>query len=275
MFRPNLVKTKLAKGEKSFGIWLQSGEPLFAEIVAHVGFDFFIIDNEHGCGSLQSAIGQMRAASAGTSTAIVRIPSPDPVYLKRVLDSGAEGVLIPMVETAEQARICVEACRYPPLGKRGNSTGVLRADNYGLVEDYIARAHESLLVIPQIETVEGVRNARAIAEVDGVDIVFIGPTDLSGSAGLPNQTGHPAVEVLIAEAVAAARAAGKPVATVPRQGKPWQAVLDDGFDMVATGSEVYYFRLAAAQQMADWRAYCEAKRPSDVGASRSTAAGSA
>ena len=262
MFRPNLLKTKLARSEKAFGIWLQSGEPLFAEIVAHVGFDFFIIDNEHGCGSLQSAVGQMRAASAGPATAIVRIPAPDPIYLKRILDAGAEGVLIPMVETAEQARMCVEACRYPPRGRRGNSTGVLRADNFGLVEDYVERAHESLLVIPQIETVEGVRNARAIAEVDGVDIVFIGPTDLSGSAGLPNQTGHPAVETLIGEAVAAARAAGKPVATVPRQGKSWQAVFDEGFEIVAAGSEIYSFRVAAAQQMADWRAYCEAKQRS-------------
>lgn len=256
MFRPNLLKSKLAKGEKSLGIWLQSGEPLFAEIVAHVGFDFFIIDNEHGCGSLQSAIGQMRAASSSPASAIVRIPSPDPTYLKRILDSGAEGVLIPMVETAEQARMCVEACRYPPLGKRGNSTGVLRADNYGLVGDYVARAHDQLLVIPQIETVEGVRNAREIAAVDGVDVVFIGPTDLSGSAGLPNQTDHPTVEKLIGEAVAAARAAGKPLATVPRQGKSWQGVLDDGFNIVAAGSEIYYFRVAVAQQMAEWRAYC-------------------
>ncbi len=255
MFRPNALKQRLVRGEKSFGIWLQSGEPLFAEIVAHVGFDFFIIDNEHGCGSLQSAIGQMRAASGSPSTAIVRIPSPDPVYLKRILDAGAEGMLIPMVETAEQARMCVEACRYPPRGKRGNASGVLRADNYGLVGDYVAHAHDELLVIPQIETVEGVRNARAIAEVEGVDVIFIGPTDLSGSAGLPNQTGHPQTEALIVEAVAAARRAGKPVATVPRQGKSWQALFDDGLEIVATGSEIYYFRIAAAQQMAEWRRY--------------------
>lgn len=253
MLRPNALKNRLANGDKAFGIWLQSGEGIFAEIVGHLGFDFFIIDNEHGFGSLQTAIGQMRAASASAATAIVRIPSPDPTYLKCILDAGAEGVLIPMVETVEQARACVDACRYAPRGLRGNASGVLRADGYGLVEDYVARAHESLLVIVQIETVIGVHNAPDIAAVDGVDVVFIGPTDLSGSAGLPNQTGHPQVEALIAEAVAAARAAGKPVATTPRQGKTWQALFDEGIDVVATGSEIDYFRVAAAQQMAEWR----------------------
>ena len=122
------------------------------------------------------------------------------------------------------------------------------------------RAHESLLIVPQIETVTAVRNAGAIAAIDGVDMLFIGPSDLSGSAGLLDQTGAPEVERLIAETVAAVRAAGKPLATVPRDGKSWQALFDDGYAVVASGSDIAIFRAAAAALAEEWRGHRDRRR---------------
>jgi 4-hydroxy-2-oxoheptanedioate aldolase len=255
VFRPNRLKARVLAGERSLGTWLQSGSATFAEMAAAAGFDFFIVDQEHGLGSIEEAVDIMRAASGGEATVIVRVPSSDPVYLKRLVDAGVEGVLVPMVETAEEARAVVAACRFPPRGGRGNAWDITRSSSYGFANDYYGRADDNLLVIVQIETVTAVQNAAEIAAVEGVDIVFIGPTDLSGSIGLPGQTGAPEVEALIARAMAAARQAGKPLASVPRIGRSWQQVFDDGFAMVATGSEIYYYRTATQALLAEWRDY--------------------
>lgn len=255
MIRRNRLKANLRAGQKSFGMWLQSPDPTFAEITALAGFDFFIFDLEHGTGDVLTAVEVMRAAACTNSTAMIRVPSSDPITLRRIADAGAEALLVPMVETAEEAKKIVDACRFPPLGKRGNAWDITRAAGYGIAKDYMERVHDELLVVVQIETEKGVKNARAIAEVDGVDVVFIGPTDLSGSIGLPGQTGAPEVEALIAECVAAVEPTGKPLATVPRRGKTWHQCFDDGFLFVAAGSDLYYFRVAAEAQYRDWQAY--------------------
>ena len=256
----NHLKLRIEAGLKSFGMWLQAADPTFAEIAGLVGFDFVIIDQEHGPGGLQSAIDMMRALSGSTTTAMIRVPSSDPTYLKRIVDAGAQAILVPMVDTAVEAQSIVDACRYPPLGRRGHAASVVRGAQYGLITDYVRRAHESLLIVPQIETVTAVRNAGAIAAIDGVDMLFIGPSDLSGSAGLLDQTGAPEVERLIAETVAAVRAAGKPLATVPRDGKNWQALFDDGYAVVASGSDIAIFRAAAAALAEEWRGHRDRRR---------------
>ena len=250
--RENRLKTRVTAGEKSFGVWLQSANATTAEIVGLVGFDFVIIDQEHGTGDIQSAIDMMRALNGTPTTAIIRVPAADPAYLKRIVDAGAEAVLVPMVNSASEAESVVDACLYTPFGQRGNAAAVVRGSRYGLVPDYVATAHEQLLVIPQIETVEAVANAEAIASVPGVDMVFIGPADLSGSAGMPDQTGAPEVERLIAEAEAAVRRAGKPLATVPRQGRSWQQLLGEGYAAVASGSDIAWLRDAALAQAREW-----------------------
>lgn len=259
MIRRNRLKANLKAGQKSFGMWLQSPDPTFAEITALTGFDFFILDLEHGTGNVLTAVEVMRAAACTDSTAMIRVPSSDPITLRRIADAGAEALLVPMVETAEEAQMIVDACRFPPLGKRGNAWDITRAAGYGIAKDYLDRVHDELLIVVQIETEKGVRNARPIADVDGVDVVFIGPTDLSGSIGLPGQTNAPEVEALIAECVAAVQPTGKPLATVPRRGKSWQQAFDDGFLFVAAGSDLYYFRTAAEAQYRDWLAYSERK----------------
>lgn len=248
----NMLKTKVAHGDKCFGMWLHTASPSVAEIVAHAGLDFVIIDQEHGVGDLDSAIAMMRAMLGSRTTPVIRVASSDPIYLKRIVDAGAQSILVPMVDSAEEAKSIVDACLYPPRGKRGNAAGVVRASRYGMVADYVDRAHEQMLIIPQIETAEAVKNASAISSVPGVDVVFIGPSDLSGSIGLPGQTGAPEVEALIAEAYAAIRAAGKPAATVPRDGRSWQALFEDGYQIVATGSDLAYIRQAALAQAGEW-----------------------
>lgn len=248
----NVLKTKIAGGKKCFGMWLHTASPAVAEIVAHAGLDFVIIDQEHGIGDLENAIAMMRAMLGTQTTPVIRVASSDPIYLKRIVDAGAQSILVPMVDTAQEAQSVVDACLYAPRGKRGNAAGVVRASRYGMVSDYVARAHEQMLIIPQIETADAVKNASAISSVPGVDIVFIGPSDLSGSIGLPDQTGAPEVEALIAEAYAAIRKANKPAATVPRDGRSWQALFDDGFQMVATGSDLAHIRQAALAQAKEW-----------------------
>jgi 4-hydroxy-2-oxoheptanedioate aldolase len=258
MFRPNRLKERILSGQQSFGTWLQSNEPIFAEMAAAAGFDFMILDQEHGPGDEQGAVDMMRAASGAPATVLVRVPSSSPTYLKRLLDAGCEGVVVPMVESAAEAKAIVEACRYAPRGTRGNAADIARCSSYGLQADYLQRADDNFLIVVQIETAEGVKHAREIAGVDGVDVVFIGPTDLSGSIGLMGQTGHPEVEALIAEAVREIKAAGKPRATVPRIGKSWQDLMGEGYCFIATGSEVYSYRMAATELMKGWRAYRKA-----------------
>lgn len=261
MFRPNRLKTRLRAGQKSFGTWLQSAAPPFAEMAAVAGFDFIIMDEEHGTGELQHAIDMMRAAACTDTTMMIRVPSSDPTYMRRLVDAGAEALLVPMVESAEQARAIVEAVTFPPRGKRGNAFDATRSSSFGLVPDYYERADDNLLIMVQIETQRGVDHAREIAEVDGVDAIFIGPTDLSGSIGLPGQTGAPEVVTQIERAMAAARAAGKPLATVPRVGRTSYQLFDEGFLAIAALSELYFYRMGILQMMQEWRAYSGSTEP--------------
>lgn len=132
MYRENTLKKRRAAGKKALGFWLQGESILAAELLGYAGYDFGIIDHEHAPGGLVSAIGLLHAAGANGSTVMMRVPWNDSVYLKRALDTGIEGVMIPVVETAAEARAAVAACRYPPRGIRGNATGGIRGSDYGL-----------------------------------------------------------------------------------------------------------------------------------------------
>ena len=244
MFRPNRLKARILAGEKSLGTWLQSASPALAEMAAIAGLDFFIIDQEHGPGGLQTAIDMMRAGACTHTTAVVRVPPQDIVYVRRLVEAGVEAILVPMVETAEQARDIVSACRFPPRGSRGDAAHVTRSSSYGFASDYYDRADDNLLIMVQIETSAAVRNAKEIAEVDGVDLVFIGPSDLSGSIGLRGKTNAPEVEDLIAEVMQVCSRAGKPLGTVPRLGKSWQQLFDDGFSLIGSGCDIAIYNEA-------------------------------
>jgi 4-hydroxy-2-oxoheptanedioate aldolase len=253
MKRENTLRRTMRAGGQALGVWLQSGEPAFAEIAGLAGLDFFILDLEHGPGDVRTVMEMMRAASGTPATGLVRVPSSEPIMIRRVLDAGAGGVLVPMVETAAEAERVAAACHYPPRGRRGMAADVVRGADYGLDSDYLRTAHEDIFVAVQIETRSGAEHAGAIAAVDGVDMIFVGPNDLSGGLGQVGDTGHPAVEAAIRDISAAARAAGKSLGTVPFGGRTWAETFAAGFDLVATGSDLFWFRQAAADLADTWR----------------------
>lgn len=254
MYRENRLKPRLGAGEKVLGCWLSSGSPIAAEIMALAGYDFMIIDHEHGPADFMSALGALQAMSATDCTALMRVPSNDPVYIKRALDIGMQGIMVPMVETAEEARAAVAACRYPPEGRRGVATSVVRATDYGLREaDYLESANANVLVLCQIETVKAIDNVEAIAAVDGVDVLFVGPADIAADLGKRGQRDDPAVAAMLARAEAAIRATGKPMGTVPRAGVGVGALFDLGYAMVAGGGDIMHIRIASARQVAEHR----------------------
>ena len=243
----NRVKQRLQAGEHALVCWLHLSSPIAAEIVAQAGYDGVLIDHEHGPGDFLNATALMQASGAGGCTPIMRVPWNDPIYIKRALDSGVQGVMVPNVQSAEEAAAAVAACRYPPQGIRGMATQIARCADYGAMSDkYIRGWNEQLLVICQIETPLAVDNVGSIAAVEGVDMLFVGPSDLSASAGHTSDLGHPEVSALIAEVETRTRVAGKWLGSIPLPGRDARALFADGYDLVISASDVSLLRLAAA-----------------------------
>ncbi len=205
------LKRRLRAGESVVGAWLTLADSVVAEVMASTGFDLILIDTEHGPFSIESLQTVLMAFRAQPTVPMVRVPWNDPVLIKQALDVGAEGILIPMVRSAEEARRAVAACKYPPEGIRG--FGPRRASDYGRnVDDYVETANESIIVMPQLEHVDAARDIEAILDVPGVDCLCIGPNDLSGSAGYLRQLDHPVVADAINRILDAAKARGIAVA---------------------------------------------------------------
>jgi 4-hydroxy-2-oxoheptanedioate aldolase len=255
MFRVNMLKQRLRAGKRALGCWTVLGSPPVIELLAFCGFDYLLLDQEHGFGEPSALLQSLQAMSATPScTSIVRVPSNDPNYLKRVLDAGVEGVMIPNILTADDARAAVAACRYPPLGRRGSALGSARASDYGIrSSDYRSAAADELLIVCQIESVQAVGNIDAIAAVDGVDVLFIGPHDLSGTVGRLGDLKHPEVAQLIARAEAGIKRSGKPMGTIPHPGATWHDMFERGYQMVNAGSDVARLRDAALADVKDFR----------------------
>lgn len=257
MYRRNAVKTRLHVGENVLGCWTALGSPAVVELLGFAGFDYIVLDQEHGLGDLGPLVAQLQALSATPATAVVRVPWNDHVVLKRVLDTGAEGVMIPSIETAEEARTAVAACRYPPLGRRGAASSSARASQYGMAADYVATCAGNLLIVLRIESAKGVANIDSILEVPGIDVIFIGPHDLSGTVGQLGNLKHPEVAGLIARAEQQARAAGTPMGTVPHPGATWRDMFERGYRFVNAGSDVSRLRDGS---LSDVRAFREVYR---------------
>jgi 4-hydroxy-2-oxoheptanedioate aldolase len=245
VFKDNRLKKRLAEGEKLFGAWIETGSATNVEILAHLGFDFLLIDLEHGQGDLGDLIDMLRAGQAAGACCVVRVPWNDPVFLKRVLDAGADSLMIPMVENAAEAEAAVRACRYPPAGIRGYAAPAVRASGYGVVKDYMSRANDNLLIILQIETARAVREAAAIAAVEGVDVVFLGVNDMAGSVGRLEQLDHADARSLVSEAEKALKETGAILGTVPGAGASWQSLFEAGYQFVPLASDVGLMRDAA------------------------------
>ncbi|HTK67491.1 MAG TPA: HpcH/HpaI aldolase/citrate lyase family protein [Pseudonocardia sp.] len=205
----NPFKQALRLHRGQIGLWLGLASAYSAEICAGAGFDWLLVDCEHGPQSLPLVLAQLQAIdAAGGAHAVVRVASDDPVGLKQCLDLGARNVLVPMVETVEQAEAVVRACRYPPLGVRG--VGGARASRWGRYPDYPNEATEQTCVLVQVETRLALDNLAAISAIDGIDGVFVGPADLAASMGHLGNAAHPEVRTAVSEAFRVILAAGKP-----------------------------------------------------------------
>ena len=232
----NRFKRALAQGERQIGLWSTLGSAAVAELIAHAGYDWVLIDTEHSPNEPPAIAAQLQAMQGGTASAVVRPAWNDPVLIKRILDLGVQSLLIPFVETAEAAERAVAATRYPPHGIRGVSTGS-RAAGYGRIKDYVTTAGAEICVLVQIETMKGVENIEAIAAVPGVDGVFVGPADLSASLGHLGNPLNPEVQDTIARVLAACERAGKPTGYLTGNETEAHKWLDAGFRFVAVGTD--------------------------------------
>lgn len=220
------------------GMWICSGSALVAEICAGSGLDLLLIDVEHAPNDLLSVLHQLHAIAAYAPVPVVRLPVGDPVLIKQYLDVGARTVVVPMVESADEAAQLVAATRYPPSGTRGVGSALARASRWNRIDGYLATATESVSLVLQIESGVGVEHAQQIAAVPGVDAIFLGPADLAASLGHLGQQAHPEVVEAVCSSIAAVHSAGKPVGVNAFDPTLARRYLDAGADFVIVGADV-------------------------------------
>ena len=215
MLQTNHFKHALRAGQAQIGVWSTIPSPYISELIAGAGYDWMLLDTEHTPADVPQMLQQLQAVAAAQpapdalpTQAVVRPAWNDPVLIKRYLDIGAQTLLLPFVQNAQEAEAAVRAIRYAPHGIRGMG-GSTRAANFGRTSDYVARAADELCLLVQVETGEALEQIEAIAAVDGIDGIFIGPADLSASLGYPGQTRHPVVNRAIDDALGRIRACGK------------------------------------------------------------------
>jgi 2-dehydro-3-deoxyglucarate aldolase/4-hydroxy-2-oxoheptanedioate aldolase len=233
----NHFKRAIAAGRTPIGAWLVSGAPAAAEALGYVGFDFLVVDMEHTPIDVPQMTEILRTIAGTSAQAIVRPPWNDMVWVKRLLDAGAQSLLFPFVQNAEEAKRAVAYTRYPGGGVRGVAA-MHRGSRYGTIPDYQKRAHEEICVIVQIETMTAFDQLEAIAAVPGVDSIFFGPADLSASMGMLGDMGNAAVQDKLRAGARACRQLGKPCGIVGANPQIVERFLDYGYSWVAVGSDL-------------------------------------
>ena len=246
----NPFKAGLLQGEAQIGLWLSSTSSYMAEIAATSGYDWLLIDGEHAPNTIQDLYHQLQAIAPYASQPVIRPVEGNRSLIKQVLDIGARTLLIPMVDTAEQAREIVSATRYPPVGTRGVGAGVARAARWGRVENYMAQANDELCLLIQVESKTALDNLDAILEVEGIDGVFIGPADLSASLGYPDNAGHPDVQRIIEQSIRRIRAAGKAAGFLAVDPEMAHKALAWGANFVAVGVDTNLYTRALDKRLA-------------------------
>jgi 4-hydroxy-2-oxoheptanedioate aldolase len=245
----NAFKRAIGSLRPQIGLWSSSCSSTAVEVVSRVGFDWIVLDTEHAPNELPDVIGHLRAMEGGTATPVVRPAWNDLVLIKRYLDAGAQTLLIPFVQDADEAARAVAAMRYPPRGVRGVGLNH-RANRYGAVARYFEQAEGELCLLVQIETGAALAALETIADVDGVDGVFIGPSDLAADLGYLGDNRHPDVEHAIADALARCRAVGKPAGILTGIEEDAHRYLDMGFTFVAVGNDLGLLRRASTDLLA-------------------------
>lgn len=242
----NLFKAALQGGGHQTGIWNTVGGNTVPELLGGAGFDWVLVDCEHAAIETVEVLPALQALAANPEvSAIVRPAANDPTLFKRILDMGAQTLLVPYIETAAEAEKAVSAMRYGPHGVRGMA-GMTRATRYGQVDDYYTTAYDELCLVVQIETVLGLENLEAIAQTPGVDAVFVGPSDLSASMGRPGEVSHPAVVAAIHDAIDRLKAIGVPVGLMALDPVAAKAFIARGVDFTAVGVDLVMLADACA-----------------------------
>ena len=233
----NFIRKKVLNGELVFGTWCNLGNSLTVEMAGYAGFDWVLIDMEHGASDYRAMVYQLQAATCTPSAPLVRIVWNEPPIFKRVLDMGASGIMVPYVSTGEEARLAASAMRYPPQGIRGVAK-TNRATSFGRdFADYFARANDNLLTVVQIESGVALDNIDEIAAVEGIDVLFIGPLDLTTNLGIQDQYDHPLFREALKKVVQACRNAGKAPGILLGSKNDIQIRIDDGFTFIALGAD--------------------------------------
>ena len=241
----NELKRRLKRGEQTYGSWITIESPICTEMMSKMGFDWFIFDTEHSPLSIYQVQTLMQAVRGNETTPLVRVNWNDIVQIKRALDIGAYGVMVPWVNTKEEAEIAVKATRYAPKGLRG--CGPRRASMFD--PDYLKTADEEILVVCQIETKKAVENIEEIASVEGVDVTYIGPADLSASYGHLGNMSHPEVQDAIDKVYDATRAAGKATGVHLASGKTIKERMEKGYDFITIGNDFSLLRRGVRELM--------------------------
>lgn len=250
---PNHFKRRLLAGEPQIGLWAALADSYVIELLASVGFDWLLLDNEHAPNDLRSTLTQLQAMAPYASQPLVRPVIGETALLKQYLDIGVQNFLIPMVNSAAQARDLVSAVHYPPRGIRGIGSALARASRWNQIEGYLHKAGEDICLLVQVETLTGLSNLAEICAVDGVDGVFFGPGDLSASMGLIGQTEHAEVVKAIGEGIAAMRRAGKAAGILAPNPVRATQYLEQGANFVAVGSDTTLLVRAATDLLSKFR----------------------
>ena len=230
----NHFKRKL-KSEQQIGLWLGLADAYGTEIAANAGYDWLLIDGEHAPSDLRTTLSQLQSIAAYPSQAVVRPPIGSVQIIKQLLDIGAQTLLIPMIETVEQAQLMVQAVHYPPKGIRGVGAALARATRWNSIPDYYSTAHQDICLLIQIESVTGLQNLDEILKIDGIDGVFIGAVDLSATMGYQGNPNHPEVKKAVTEAIGRIRQAGKAAGILSTQHEATEHYLSLGTEFVAVG----------------------------------------
>jgi 2-keto-3-deoxy-L-rhamnonate aldolase RhmA len=250
----NKLKKKLMAREPALGCWLAMGSSVAAEVVANAGYDAVVLDHEHGPGDLMNAITLMQGVGEVRTPCMMRVPWNDLVYIKRALDIGMLGILVPYVQNAREAKAAVDACIYPTRGIRGVAPHAARCTRWGVsLDEYMAALPGLILTMVQIETAEAVEHIEEIGAVDGLDMLFLGPGDLAASIGKIGKVNDPEAVALIEKAEAKMRKTGKLMGTVTRPGKTVNWTFEQGYDFVISGQDIKLLQQAAAAQVAAFR----------------------
>jgi len=249
----NRFKSALARGDMLYGCWAGFADAYATEMLATAGFDWLVIDGEHAPNDLPSIMRQLQVLEGRHSAPVVRLPMGEPWAIKQVLDAGAQTLLIPMVDSADQARALVRATRYPPEGIRGSGAALARATQFSAIPDYISTANAQICLLVQVETRAGIDALDDILKVDGVDGVFIGPSDLAADMGYLGDSDQPQVRAVIRDALARIAASDKAAGILSLDHDTALSYRDWGAQFLAVGIDVVMLAQTARATMARWR----------------------